>query len=56
MDKYSALYASNCDFRVYVDKYAKSYNQGSGISTEEAMKHIIVNNYGEFILGKEQTC
>lgn len=56
MDKYEQLYASNCDFRVYVDKYVSKHNLTAYISVTEALKHIIVKNYGEFILGKEKAC
>lgn len=56
MDKYEQLYASNCDFRVYVDKYVSKHNLTTYISTTEALKHILVKNYGDFILGKEKAC
>lgn len=56
MDKYEQLYASNSDFRVYVDKYVSKHNLTAYISVTEALKHILVKNYGDFILGKEKTC
>lgn len=56
MDKYEHLYASNSDFKMYVDKYVNKHNLTVCISVTEALKHILVKNYGDFILGKEKTC
>ena len=56
MDKYEQLYASNSDFKMYVDKYVGKHNLTAYISVTEALKHILVKNYGDFILGKEKAC
>lgn len=39
------MYLGNADFRAYVDKYAKQYNEGKSISVEEALDHMVVKEY-----------
>lgn len=38
-----ALYASNSDFKAYVDKYSAYHSEGAAISPSEALEHKIVH-------------
>lgn len=41
------IYETDADFRGYVDRYCKNYNEGKSISVEEALEHEIVRLYAE---------
>ena len=43
-EEIKALYASNKDFREYVDKYANCYQQGGKLTISEALRHKIVKD------------
>lgn len=47
------LYHTNKDFKNYVDKYSKFYNEGRSISIMEALTHRIVRQYAEQCTKKE---
>lgn len=38
-----SFYESNKDFKEYVDRYSKQYNEGRSISPHEALNHCIVH-------------
>ena len=44
---YKALYDENKDFKLYVNLYAKKYNEGKSISVNEALEHEIVKQVAE---------
>lgn len=48
------LYNTNADFREYVDRYCKNYNEGRSISTEEALTHEIVKRYAEYLRTRDK--
>lgn len=48
MDIYTELFNTNMDFRNYVEKYVIQHH----ITLEEALKHKMVHNYGDYILEK----
>ena len=41
---YEALYGTMPDFKVYVDRYCKSY----GVSIQEALRHRLVRNVADY--------
>lgn len=46
------LYDENADFRSYVDRYVKNYNEAKEITVDEAMRHEMVKNYAKYLLSK----
>ena len=48
------LYKRNKDFRDYVDKYCRNYNEGRSITVEEALEHKLVKEYGEMCREREE--
>lgn len=38
-----SFYETNKDFKEYVDRYCKQYNEGRSISVHEALTHYIVH-------------
>ncbi|MBP5594994.1 MAG: hypothetical protein J6Y02_06405 [Pseudobutyrivibrio sp.] len=46
VDIYTDLFNKNNDFRNYVEKYIFKHH----ITLEEALKHVMVRNYGDYIL------
>ena len=49
MDIYTDLFNTNKDFRNYVEKYIFKHH----ITIDEALRHIMVRNYGDYILEKK---
>lgn len=47
-----ALYASNKDFKTYVDKYVEHYQFGASISVNEAFTHRIVREVAQQYAGR----
>lgn len=43
------LYETNADFRGYVDRYAKCRH----ITVEEALEHILIRNYAEYLESRD---
>ena len=41
------LYSTSKDFRDYVDKHCRNYNEGRSITVEEALEHKLVQEYGK---------
>ena len=41
------FYNKNKDFKLYVNLYAKKYNEGKSISVNEALEHEIVKQVAE---------
>lgn len=48
-----ALYATNKDFKTYVDRYSSKYQSGGSISVSEALMHLIVHEVAEQYKGGE---
>lgn len=46
------LYQENQEFRQYVDKYSKYYNEGKSIHVEEALKHKLVEQVADMYYNK----
>lgn len=44
------LYQSNAEFKEYVDKYSRNYNEGKSIPVDIALTHRIVRDYAEWLL------
>lgn len=51
---YKALYEENKDFKLYVNLYAKKYNEGKSISVNEALEHELVKQVAEQYREKEE--
>lgn len=51
---YKALYDKNKDFNLYVNLYAKKYNEGKSISVNEALEHELVKQVAERYREKEE--
>lgn len=52
---YKALYDENKDFKLYVNLYAKKYNEGKSISVNEALEHELVKQVAERYREKEES-
>lgn len=48
-----ALYDTNKDFKRYVDRCCKKFSEGQSISREEALEHVIVKEYANMCVEKE---
>ena len=55
MNNLKEFYNRNADFKQYVDRYAKKYNEGKSISVDEALEHEIVKSVAEQYREKEET-
>lgn len=51
---YKDLYDENKDFKQYVNRYAKKYNEGKSISVNEALDHELVKQVAEQYREKEE--
>lgn len=49
-EEMKALYASNKNFKEYVEKYTEKYQKGGKISISEALEHKIVNEVAKHYL------
>ena len=43
------MYEEDKDFKEYVDRFAKHYNEGRSITVLEALQMKIVNDYAKYI-------
>ena len=48
MQNYKQLYETNAAFNTYVNKYVVKHE----VSVDEAIQHVIVRDYGDYILSK----
>lgn len=48
------FYNKNKDFKLYVNLYAKKYNEGKSISVNEALEHELVKQVAEHYREKEE--
>ena len=55
MNNLKEFYNRNEDFKRYVDRYTKKYNEGKSISVDEALEHEIVKSVAERYREKEET-
>ena len=49
------LYNRNADFRGYVDRYCKNYEEGVSIPKEEAFKHNLIKLMADKYLEEEKS-
>ena len=49
------FYNKNKDFKLYVNLYAKKYNEGKSISVNEALEHELVKQVAERYGEKEES-
>ena len=49
------FYNKNSDFKKYVNRYAKKYNEGKSISVNEALEHELVKQVAERYREKEES-
>ena len=49
------FYNKNKDFKLYVNLYAKKYNEGKSISVNEALEHELVKQVAERYREKEES-
>lgn len=43
------MYETNTDFKDYVDRLAKNYNEGHSITVLEALQMAVVNDYANYL-------
>lgn len=43
------MYENNTDFKEYVDRHAKKYNEGRSITVDECLQLAIVKDYAEYL-------
>ena len=55
ISKMMDFYNKNSDFKRYVNRYTKKYNEGKSISVNEALEHEIVKQVAEQYREKEET-
>ena len=54
MNNLKEFYNRNADFKKYVERYAKKYNEGKSISVDEALEHEIVKQVAAQYREKEE--